>query len=383
MDTATFDRRREEFPSLSAGIHLLSHSLGPVPQSAIESMREYTDRWREHLSEDAWATGWWELSCEVGDRIARLLGAAPGSVQVQPNASVAMSAVASCFDFDKGKRRKVVTSALDFPSMGYIWQAQRRRGAEVCVVPSDDDITVPTERIIEAIDEKTALVAISHVSYRSSARIDAAAICEKAHRVGAYVLLDVYQSVGITEVNATDWGADFLIGGTIKWLCGGPACGYLCVRPDLIERFEPTLTGWFAHADPFAFSHGAIRYDKTVRRYAQGTTSIPALYSCLPGLKIIEEVGVSNIAGESRRRTQHMVEFARERGWRLHSPPDVSQRGGTVMIEVEDPAEFVTRLAGRNVFVDCRPGVGLRMSPHFFNTDQEVDDALKVLAELL
>lgn len=390
-DTQTFNRHRELFPTLQAGAYLLSHSLGPVPTTAHDAMKVYLQEWENHTSEDAWGARWWELSSEVGDRIARLLGALPGTVQMQPNASLAMHAAASCFDFSNQRKNKVVTTALDFPSMGYIWEQQRRLGADVCIVPSDNDITVSTERILEEIDERTILVALSHVSYRSSARVDAKAIVQRAHQVGAYVLLDVYQSVGVMEIEAQPWNVDFLIGGSIKWLCGGPSCGYLYVRPDLIETFKPRLTGWIAHANPFAFSHKGMQYDSTVRRFAQGTPNIPSLYSVLPGLKIIEEVGLETIQRESRRRTQRIVEFAKEQGWRLHSPEDVNQRGGSVMIEVDnlnpdtnpDLDQFVSKLAERRVFVDSRPGVGLRISPHFFNTDDEIEEALDVLSTLM
>lgn len=383
MSTATIDRRREEFPTLEDGIYLLSHSLGPVPRAADEAMLEYTRSWREHTSADAWDAAWWELSGEVGDRFARLIGAKPGTVQVQPNASLAMSVVASCFDFSQGPRRKVVTTALDFPSMGYIWEGQQKLGADVFVVPSDDDISVSSERILDAIDDQTRLVALSYVSYRSSNRIDAAAIVERAHQVGAKVVLDAYQAVGVCEIDADGWGVDFLIGGTIKWLCGGPACGFLYVRPDLHAELEPRVTGWFAHNRPLDFRHGKMQYDDSIRRFASGTPSIPALYSCLPGLKIIEQVGVPSIAAESRRRTQRVVDLVLERGWTLHCPPAVNQRGGTVMIEVPDPMVFVSRLAARGVFVDCRPGVGIRLSPHFFNTDDEIEQALAILTELM
>ncbi|MFQ5877026.1 MAG: aminotransferase class V-fold PLP-dependent enzyme [Acidobacteriota bacterium] len=376
------DRRRDDFPALAGKIHLLSHSLGPVPRTARESMLSYLRRWERHTGEDAWATGWWDISRDVGDRIARIIGAAPGTVQVQPSTSVALSAVISCLDFGAAKRR-VVTSALDFPTTGYIWEAQRRLGAEVHVVPSDDGIAVPTERILEAIDSATCMVALSHVSYLSSYRVDAAAVIERAHRMGALVLLDVYQSAGVLEMDAAGLGVDFLIGGTIKWLCGGPACGYLYVRPDRIRQLEPRLTGWIAHEEPFAFSHGPIRYAASVRRFAQGTPNIPGLHSCLPGLKLVEETGLATIAAESRRRTEWMVDFALERGWPLSCPRDAARRGGSVMIGVERPAEMVDRLAARGVFVDWRPRVGLRMSPHFFNTDDEVERAMRILSGLM
>lgn len=377
------NRRREEFPTLASGIHLLSHSLGPVPRATRESMRAYYDAWEHHTSEDAWATSWWEMSSRVGDQIAKILGGASGSVQVQPNASIALSSVLSCFDFTSTKRSKIVASALDFPSMRYILDAQTPIGARVETVASDDGVTIPAERILAAIDDGAALVALSHVSFRSSYRIDVEPIVERAHKHGALVLLDVYQSAGVVPLQAEQWAVDFLIGGTIKWLCGGPACGYLYVRPDLQRRLQPKLTGWVAHAAPFDFAAPPIRYDHSVRRFAQGTPSIPALYSVLPGLQIIEEVGVETIRAESERRTEWMIDFALERGWRVNSPRDANQRGGSVMIYVEDGPGMVQRLNERGVFVDCRPGVGLRMSPHFFNTDEEVREAMAILADVM
>src|SRR3989440_6385049 len=379
----TINRRREDFPTLASGIHLLSHSLGPVPRAARDSMLAYYEAWEHHTSEDAWATSWWEMSTAVGDRLAKILGGDPGSVQIQPNASIALSSVLSCFDFTSSKRNKIVASALDFPSMQYVLDAQTPMGARVEVVPSDDAIAIPTETIVDAIDDATALVVLSHVSFRSSYCVDVAPIVERAHRHGAHVLLDVYQSAGAVELKAREWEVDFLIGGTIKWLCGGPACGYLYVRPDLQKELQPRLTGWVAHAVPFDFAHPPMRYHDSVRRFAQGTPSIPALYSVLPGLQIIEEVGVGTIQAESRRRTERMIDFALERGWKVNTPREVNQRGGSVMIYVDDGPAMVKRLAERKVFVDCRPGAGLRMSPHFFNTDEEVQEAMGILNDVI
>ncbi|HKE59486.1 MAG TPA: aminotransferase class V-fold PLP-dependent enzyme [Pyrinomonadaceae bacterium] len=376
-------RHREEFPTLASGIHLLSHSLGPVPRAARESMLAYCDAWENHTSEDAWATSWWELSRRVGDRLARVLGGSAGSVQIQPNASIALATVASCFDFKASRRNKVVTTALDFPSMEYIWDAQRQIGARIEIVPARDGITVSLEQILDAIDEETCLVALSHTSYRSSSRIDAAAVVERAHAKGALVLLDVYQSAGVVKLEAADWQVDFLIGGTIKWLCGGPACGYLYVRPELQRDLRPRLTGWVAHDAPFAFAPPPMRYAGSVRRFAQGTPSIPALYSALPGLQLTETVGIEQIAAESIRRTEWMIEFALARGWRVNTPREPGKRGGSVMIGVADGPATVERLAERKVYVDCRPSAGLRISPHFFNTDEEVEDAMNTLVEVM
>ena len=377
------DRRRDEFPTLASGIHLLSHSLGPVPRAVRESMNDYCDAWEHHTSEDAWATSWWTLSRKVGDRLARILGAAPGSVQIQPNASIALATVASCFDFHGGRRNKVVTSSLDFPSMEYIWDAQRQMGARVEVVTSSDGVSVQLEKILDAIDEETCLVAIAHTSYRSSYRVDAAAIVERAHAKGALVLLDVYQSAGVMPLHAADWKVDFLIGGTIKWLCGGPSSGYLYVRPELQGDLRPRLTGWVAHDAPFDFAAAPMRYARSVRRFAQGTPSIPALYSAIPGLDIIESVGIEQIAAESQRRTQGMIDYASERGWTVNTPREVERRGGSVMIGVAEAKSVAEQLAEQRVFVDWRPGAGLRISPHFFNTDEELEEALRILTDLI
>ena len=376
------DRKRNEFPTLASGIHLLSHSLGPVPRAARDSMAAYIDAWEHHTSEDAWATSWWELSRRVGDRIARILGGAAGSVQIQPNASIALATAASCFDF-RASRNKIVTTELDFPSMEYFWDGQKQIGARIDVVPASDGISVQLERLLEAIDKETALVAISHTSYRSSFRVDVPAIVARAHEQGAFVLLDVYQSAGVLQLEATDWNVDFLIGGTIKWLCGGPSCGYLYVRPDLQRDLRPRLTGWVAHDSPFDFAHAPMRYARSVRRFAQGTPSIPALYSAIPGLEIIEAVGVAEIAAESQRRTHSMIDFAAARGWTINTPRDKNQRGGSVMIGVKDAPAVAESLAERKVFVDWRPEAGLRMSPHFFNTDEEIEEALQILAGLI
>ncbi len=383
------ERRREEFPTLAQGAYLLSHSLGPAPRGAAESMGEYVRQWAGHSDEDAWAGQWWNLSSRVGDMFGALIGAPPGSALPMPNATLAMATVASCLDY--GRRPKIVTCALDFPSMGYLWEAQRRLGAEIHVVPSEDGIHLDESRLLESIDARTALVAVSHVSYRSSHRVDARAIVRRAHEVGALALLDIYQSAGVCEIEAESgagdeggggWGVDFLVGGSIKWLCGGPACGYLYVRPGLIGSLEPRLTGWIAHENPFAFGAGAVRYDSTIRRFSNGTPGIPSLYSVIPGLKIVGEVGVGRIAGESRRRTQGIVERAIERGWPLGSPVDAIRRGGTVMLGFPDPEVLARRLRERRVFVDWRPGVGIRISPHFFNTDEEIESALTVMDEL-
>ncbi len=372
------DRRRDEFPTLQAGAYLMSHSLGPIPRAAADAMKQYLDAWQSHTSEDAWASSWWELSAQVGDRYARIIGADEGTVLPTYNATLAAATVASCLDY--ADRPTVITTELDFPSMGYFWNAQKRRGAKIRIVPSDNGITTPVERILDAIDETTAIVAVSHTSYCSSYRLDGRALVERAHEVGALALLDIYQSAGVVEIDAQSLGADFLIGGSIKWLCGGPASGFLHVRPGLINQLEPTITGWIAHENPFAFD-ADLRYDKTIRRFSNGTPSIPSLYSVIPGMDLIESVGVDAIAAESRVRTQRIVVHAMEQGWPLNSPTDANQRGGTVMLSFDDPESLAGTLRNHQVFVDWRPGVGIRISPHFFNTDDEITAALDAIGQ--
>ncbi|HEX7253049.1 MAG TPA: aminotransferase class V-fold PLP-dependent enzyme [Thermoanaerobaculia bacterium] len=353
-----------------------------MPRGARDAMSLYLRRWEGYGSENAWKAEWWDLPSRIGGLLARLLGATPGSVQVQPNASVALSAVASCFDFESDRRRKIVTTALEFPTTEYVWREQERAGARVEVVASHDGVTISIDRLLAAIDEETALVVASHASYRSSFLLDPRPIVQRAHEVGSFVLLDVYQTAGVLPLRVADWGVDFAVGGTIKWLCGGPACGYLYVRPDLRPTLEPRLTGWIAHESPFDFAPGRIRYDPSARRFAQGTPAVPSLYSCLPGLELLLGVGLEGIAEESRRRTQRIVDASLERGWSLKSPAASEDRGGSVMIGVPDPERLESELARRGVLVDWRPGV-LRISPHFFNTDEEVERALEVLSELL
>lgn len=375
------DRKREKFPALTDGVYLLSHSLGPMPTGAVESMNAYLDAWRGHTSEDAWMSAWWMRSQEIGDRYAALVGAAPGSTIPTASATAAMATVASCLDYSR--RQTIVTTELDFPSMGYFWSAQQRRGARVRIVPSEDGLTTPMDRLLEAIDETTALVAVSHVCYRSSFRLEMKPIADRAHAAGALALFDVYQSAGVVEIDMEASGADILIGGSIKWLCGGPACGFLTVRPELIPSLEPTIAGWIGHAEPFAFAPGPMRYDATIRRFLSGTPSIPALYSVMPGLVLIAGIGVAPIAAESRNRTQRIVEHALAHGWRVNSPHDDRQRGGTVMIGADDPESLARRLRTRRVFVDWRPGAGIRLSPHVFNTDDEIDTALAEIGRAL
>jgi kynureninase len=310
------------------------------------------------------------------------MNAPKGSVSTHQNVTTCQAIVASCLDFS-GARNKVVYSDMNFPSVMYFWEGQRAYGARVHMVKTDDGVSVPTQRLLDAIDEQTLLVPISHVIFRSSYINDAQAIIEKAHRVGAMVVLDTFQSLGSVPVDVTALSVDFACGGVLKWLCGGPGTAYLYVRPDLGKKLEPKFTGWFAHENSMRFEIGPIKYSEPPFRFMNGTTHIPALEAARPGLKIIREVGVEKIREKSKRQTAQLIGLADRRGWRVNTPRDPEKRGGTVSIAMPDAAEVCRELLKRDILVDYRPQAGVRMSPHFYTADQELETAMTAVDEIL
>lgn len=374
-------RYRSEFPILERTTYMISNSLGAMPRGVYAAMKGYADMWATR-GVRAWDERWWMLAVEVGDEIGAIMNAPKGSVSTHQNVAACQAVVASCFDFS-GKRNKVVYSDMNFPSVMYFWEAQRARGARVHTVKTDDGITVPAERMIDAIDEETLLVPMSHVIFRSSYLQDAKAIIDKAHRVGALVVLDTYQSLGSVPIDVQALNADFACGGVLKWLCGGPGVAYLYVRPDLGAKLKPTLTGWFAHQDAMAFEVGPIRYADPPFRFMNGTSHVPSLEAARPGVKIIGEVGIARIREKSKRQTSKLIAMADERGWRVNTPRDPEKRGGAVSIDMPDSYEVCSELLKRDVIVDWRPKAGVRMSPHFYNTDEEIDIAIATVDEIL
>jgi len=344
-------------------------------------MQDYAESWATR-GVRAWEDSWWMLAAEVGNQLGALMNAPRDSVAIQPNVTTCQATVASCFDFS-GRRNKVVYSDMNFPSVMYFWEAQQSRGARVQMVKTDDGIHVPTERLLDAIDEQTLIVPISHVVFRSAYIKDAKAIIEKAHRVGAYVLLDTFQSMGNVPVDVQALNVDFITGGVLKWLCGGPGTGYLYVRPDLGRKLEPKLTGWFAHQNPFGFEIGPNKYAEPPYRFMQGTANIPALYTALPALKIIREIGVERIREKSKKMTARLVELADQRGWKINAPRVPEQRGGTVAMDMPNSKDVCQELLRRDVLVDWRPKAGVRFSPHFYNTLEEIDRAIQTVDEIL
>jgi len=316
---------RPEFPILDTTTYLISNSLGAMPRGVYDSLHGYAETWATR-GVRAWEERWMGLAAEVGGRIGDLMNAAKGSVTLQTNVTTCQAVVASCFDFS-GPRNKVVYSDLNFPSVMYFWQSQESRGARVHMVKTDDGIHVPTERLLDAIDEKTLLVPVSHVIFRSAYINDAAAIIEKAHRVGAHVVLDTFQSLGTVPVDVQKLNVDFTCGGVLKWLCGGPGTAYLYVRPDLGSKLEPAFTGWIAHQNPFGFEVGPMRYADAPFRFMNGTPNVPAMEAAIPGLKLVKDAGIANIRKKSQRQTALLMDLAGKHGWKVNSPRNPDQRG--------------------------------------------------------
>jgi kynureninase len=372
---------RSEFPIVDTCTYLVSHSLGAMPRRAAGYLQQFADEWSSR-GVRAWHEGWWEIGRTTGDLLAPILGVPKGTISMHQNVTVAQAIVASCYRYD-GPRRKIVMSDLEFPSNMYLFEGFRRYGAEIAYVEPDDAMRTNLDRLLDAIDERTALVPISLVLFKSSFIQKAEAIVEKAHRVGARVILDVYQGAGTVPMNLAALGVDFAVGGSVKWLCGGPGAGYLYVRPDLAPELEPGIVGWAAHAHPFEFATGAIDYAGAPERFQSGTPNVPALYSCRAGYEIVAEIGVEAIRAKSLRLTRRLIELARTAGFRINTPEDDTERGGAVIIDVPDAAAVAAELIRRGVIVDQRPGAGIRMAPHFYNTLEEVEHAMEVLESLI
>ncbi len=372
---------RKEFPVLDKTVYLISHSLGAMPRRTRDRLNEYADIWSTR-SIRAWEEGWWEMPITVGNLVAKIIGAGEGEVTMHPNVSVCQSIVASCFDWN-GQRNKIVSEGLNFPSNLYIHRRLESLGARVVTVPSEDGITVPLDKLLAAIDEATLLVSVSHVIFKSAFIQDLRAITERAHKVGAMVIADVYQSAGAVPVNVRELGVDFATGGSVKWLCGGPGAGYLYVRRDLWGKFEPRVTGWMAHRKPFAFDPAAIEYADDAYRFLNGTPNIPGLYAARSGYEIINQVGVENIRAKSVRQTSMLMELAGQAGYRVNSPKDPAQRGGTITIDVPNGSDVTQELLRRDFLVDYRPGAGIRIAPHFYTRDEELELVIREIQSIV
>jgi kynureninase len=364
---------RERFPILASTTYLINHSLGAMPAEAARRLAQFADEWATRGAR-AWGEGWWNSPYRVGDLLGAIIGAPGGSVAMHQNVTVAEAIVLSCFDVKPSRKRIVFEEGL-FPSVRYVQQAWSRFGAEVVVC---DD----AEAVIDAIDERTLLVPVSHVLYKTAEIQPVERIVERAHQVGAYVCLDAYQSAGTVPLDVTALDVEFCVGGSVKWLCGGPGAGWLYVRPDVAERLEPAFAGWQAHARPFAFET-EMDYADGAARFMTGTPNVPALYAASAGYEIVAEIGVERIRANSIRQTSLLVELLDEAGFELTSPRDPAIRGGSVVFRVPDFEAVHAELAAREIICDKRPDAGLRFGPHFFTTDDELRFAVAQVAEIL
>ena len=374
-------RFRDRFPILESTTYLVSNSLGAMPRTVSDRLAEYANEWATR-GVRAWAERWWEMPVAVGDEIAPLIGAGPGEVAMVPNVSMAQAQVLSALEYT-APRDTIVMTGGDFPSVRYVHDALGSRlGARIVVVPSDDGIGVSEERIIDAIDERTRLVAMSHVLFRSAYVMDVARIAARAHEVGALVSLDAYHSVGVLPVDVQALGVDFLTGGVLKWLCGGPGGSFLWVRPEVGAAVAPALTGWQAHRHPFAFEP-EMDYADGAWRWLGGTPVIPALYAATEGPRIVREAGIDAVRDKSLRQTARLIELAEARGFAVRAPREPARRGGTVAFDVPHARAVARALLERDVIVDYRPDAGIRVAPHFYTSDEELEAVVEMIDDIL
>jgi kynureninase len=378
-----FERYRDEFPVVGKKTYLISASLGPVSNRARRYLDEYVDTWAEKGAPDlVWPEDIFPRMAGVKRTFGTLIGADPDELAITLNVSLALSTIASCLDFS-GRRRKIILTELDFPTDGHVALAQRRRGAEVVFLPSPDGLTVPIESFAEAIDEETALVIVNRVLYRSSALQDAKEICRLAREAGAWSVIDDFHGAGIVPVDVHDLGCDFYTAGVLKWLCGGPGLTFLYARRDLLPSLEPLVTGWFGTREPFSFDTQHLDYHPTARRLETGTPAAPIAFLAQGGLDIISEVGPAVIRERQQDLVDHLVGRADEAGLPVRTPRDRDARGGLVNVGVGPEAQKICHaLLERDVCTDFR-GDGLRVSPHFFNTEADIDRFFEELHAIL
>src|SRR5467141_2805286 len=369
-------RYRSEFPIFRDRIYLNTCSLGALGERTRRKVAEFLDVWQSRGA-SAWYDVWWAGLGDLRARYARLVGAAAAEIALAPSISVAVSTVAEALDYSK--RPKVVVTSLDFPTVAYQWLAKARRGIEVVVVESPDGVTVPVDAIARAVDDRTALVATSHVYFTSGAIQDIRAVADVAHARGALCLVDAYQSVGQVPVDARAAGVDFLTAGGLKWLLGGTGVVFLYVRAELARRLQPTTAGWFGHRQQFAFDPHALEFHDDARRFELGTPSLAAVYAQLGGLEYIEEIGVPAIRDVTAALTEDLIDRVRAAGFKPKIAADFRQRSAIVMIPMPDPAASVRHLAAGGVIADSRPG-HVRFSPFFYNVQDDHVRATERLA---
>jgi kynureninase len=373
---------RDEFPILEKYNYLINNSLGAMPGGVYDSLHHYADMWAEH-GVSAWGIEWWDLNRKVGNKIAPLMGAPEDSVLIHQNASIANSILFGALNFSDETRNKVVITDMDFPGDIYVLRRWLPDHMRVEMVKTDDGISIDTQKLLDAIDETTRLVSISHVLFRSAYIMPAKAIVQKAHSVGAQVVLNGYHSVGIIPVDVQALEVDFYIGGVLKWLCGGTGGVFMYVRPDLLTTLNPQVTGWFAHKEPFAFDVENFELREDVYRLANGTPGIATLQAIQPGVEIIAEVGVEAIREKSIRQTSLLIDLADDAGYEVISPRQTERRAGTVTLNPPESYAVSREMLARNIKIDYRENAGIRIAPHFYNSDDEVRKAVAAIGDIL
>ena len=373
---------RDEFPILSKCNYLISNSLGAMPRGVYDSLAHYADTWGEH-GVSSWGIEWFDLNAKVSNKIAPLMGAPEDSVLVHQNASIANSILFSALDFSDTQRNKVVITDMDFPSDIYVLRRWLPDHMDIHMVKTHDGISIEIDELLEAIDERTRLVSISHVLFRSAYIMPAKEIVEKAHSVGAQVVFNGYHSVGVIPVDVADMNVDFYIGGVLKWLCGGPGGVFMYVRPDLLPTLKPRVTGWMSHKTPFSFDVENLDWRDDNYRLMNGTPGIASLHAIQPGVDIISQVGVENIREKSIRQTSLIIGLADEKGYEVVSPRDAARRGGTVTLNPDESYAVSREMLARNIKIDYRENAGIRIAPHFYTTDDEVHQAVEIIGDIL
>lgn len=371
---------RDHFPILERTNYLISNSLGAVPREAADALADYHDTWAAR-GVRAWEEGWWTLAATTGDLVAPLLGARAGEVVFQPCVTIAHAVILSAIE-PRDRRNRLVIDDGHFPSILYLVGELARRGFELDVIPSRADGSFDTERFLAALDDRAAAALVCHVQFRTSEVIDVRSIAARAREVGSFSIIDGYQSVGSIPVDVRALGIDAYVGGCLKWLCGGPGAAFVWVDPDRLRDLRPALTGWMAHRRPFAFEPALDRRDDAWR-LLHGTPNIPALYAARPGLERIGSIGADAIRAKSLHQTDRLLAHADARGWPTPTPRDPARRGGTVALDVPHALPVSRALKARDILCDYRPGVGIRLAPHFYTRDEELDAAVAALDEIL
>ena len=373
---------RDEFPILEKCNYMVSNSLGAMPKGVYDSLAHYADIWAEH-GVSAWGVEWYELNGKVGNKIAPLMGAAPDTVLVHQNASIANSILFGALDYSDTKRNKVVISDMDFPSDVYVLRSWLPDHMQIHMVKTEDGISIDTQKILDAIDETTRLVSVSHVLFRSAYIMPAKEIIEKAHSVGAQVVFNGYHSVGIIPVDVTALNVDFYIGGVLKWMCGGTGGVFMYVRPDLLTTLHPQVTGWMSHKTPFSFDVENLDWREDNYRLMNGTPGIASLQAIQPGIDIITQVGVDKIREKSIHQTSLLIDLAESAGYEVISPREIERRGGHVTVNPPHAYEVSREMIARNIKIDYRENAGIRIAPHFYNSDDEVHETISAIGNIL